>query len=392
MRSIVERAQRVIIHVDLDAFYVGVELARRPELRGLPVIVGGPPGSRGVVLSASYEARPFGVDAGMPSSRASRLCPRAAFVTADFAAYRAASTSFMAVLRDFSPLVEPLSLDEAYLDYSGCEALTGPPLTAAELIRKRVFDAIAVTSSVGIGGSRLVAKVASGAAKPDGVLFVEQGQEASFLAPLPIRKLPGIGPRAQASLERLGIRTLGQVVEAGEDLLKQHFGARGAELHQRALGIDAGAINAGRPASRSISKASTFATDLRDEVRLRAALLEHCEGVAAEARRAGKRARTITLQLRFDDFQSVTRSTTVMPPTASADVVFTTAAALLAAELKADARPVRLLGVALSNLGDGAQLDLFGEQKEREALDAALDDLRARFGSGVIRRGASSRT
>jgi DNA polymerase IV len=386
-RRSTSRRPRTIVHVDLDAFYVGVELARRPELRGLPVVVAGSPKGRGVVLSASYEARKFGLDSGMPSARALRLCPEATFVTPDFRAYQAASREFMVVLNDFSPVVEPTSLDEAYLDYTGCEPLHGPVRVAVEVLRERVVARTGLSASVGVGPSRVVAKVASAAAKPDGVLIVEAGQEAEFLAPLPIRKLPGIGPKAQTALEQLGVKTLGQVAALSEAFLVQRFGPHGPSLRLRSLGIDAGDVHEGRPVNRSISKSSTFAEDSRDPAWLRDVLRRHAEGVAFEARSRGLCGRTVTLRIRFADFASVTRSHTLPQPTASAAVIFPAADALLTAELDRDPRALRLVGVALSNLVDGAQLDLFGDEQERNALDQSLDALRRRYGDRAIARG-----
>ena len=378
---------RTIMHVDLDAFYVGVELATRPDLKGLPVIVGGSPGSRGVVLSASYEARQYGVDSGIPAARAGRLCPQAIFLRPNFKTYVQASKKFMAILREFSPRVEPTSLDEAYIDYTGCEPLHGPVRQAAEKLRKEVLETIAVTASVGIGPSRVVAKVASAAAKPDGVIYVAPGDEAAFLGPLHVRKLPGIGPKAQANLERLGIKTLGQLAELSDEFLRRQFGTHGPGLRLRAAGIDGGSIHEGRPANHSISKSVTLGADTRDRVELRRIMLRHAGGVAAQARRHVMHGRTVTLRLRFNDFTNVTRSVTLNQPTASEDVIYKAAAELLEAELDRDPRPVRLVGVALTNFVDAAQLDLFGRQAERAALDSALDDLKRRFGSGAVRRG-----
>ncbi|HEX5939047.1 MAG TPA: DNA polymerase IV, partial [Dehalococcoidia bacterium] len=243
--------ERTILHVDLDAFYVGVEVAKRPELKGLPVVVSGDARSRGVVLSASYEARAFGIDSAMPAAQALRLCPTAIFVPPDFRAYSKASKAFMSILRDFSPLVEPTSLDEAYIDYTGCEPIHGPAKRAATTMRARIKDEVAVSASVGIGPSRIVAKVASAAAKPDGIIQVQHGEEAAFLSPLPIRKLPGIGPKAQQRLQAMGLRTLGQIADLSDDFLSQNFGSHGHELRLRAMGLDTGAVYEGRPANRS---------------------------------------------------------------------------------------------------------------------------------------------
>lgn len=381
---------RTILHVDLDAFYVGVEVARRPELRGLPVVVSGDARSRGVVLSASYEARAFGVDSAMPAARALRLCPTATFVPPDFRAYSKASKGFMAILRDYSPLVEPTSLDEAYIDYTGCEPIHGTAESAAVAMRARIQDEVGVSASVGIGPSRIVAKVASAAAKPDGIVEVKPGKEAAFFAPLPIRKLPGIGPKAQQRLEAIGIKTLGQVAELSDEFLSQNFGNHGPELRLRALGRDAGAVWDGRPANRSISKSTTFGHDHRDPSELRATILWESEGVAEEVRRQNRRARTVTLQVKFADFSNVTRSHTLAQPTGSGEVIFQTAMALLERELQRDDRAIRLLGVSASNLIDGAQLDLFGEASEHDSLDSAIDELRQRFGEDAVRRGGVS--
>jgi DNA polymerase IV len=378
---------RTILHVDLDAFYVGVEVARRPELKGKPVVVSGDVRSRGVVLSASYEARQFGIDSAMPAARALHLCPTATFVPPDFRAYSKASKAFMDVLREYSPLVEPTSLDEAYIDYTGCEPLHGPVEQAAADIRRRIEKEISVTASVGIGPSRIVAKVASAAAKPDGVIHIRHGEEAAFLAPLPIRKLPGIGPKAQQRLEAIGIRRLGQIAGLSDEFLTQNLGNHGPELRLRALGIDAGSIHEGRPANRSISKSTTFGKDHRDLTKLHSTLLWEAEGVAEEVRRQNRRARTVTLQIKFADFTNVTRSITLAQPTGSGEVLYQAAVGLLARELERDPRAIRLVGVSASNLVDGAQMDLFGEASEHDSLDKALDELRERFGHGVVRRG-----
>lgn len=378
-------AGRTILHVDLDAFYVGVELAKRPDLIGKPVIVGGD-SRRGVVLSASYEARRFGVDSGIPTSRAARLCPVATFLPPDFDAYRKASQLFMEVLQNFAPLVEPTSLDEAYIDYTGCEPLHGPARSAADEIRRLIHDSITVSASVGIGSSRVVAKIASAAAKPDGVIEVPAGQEAAFLSPLAIRKLPGIGPKAQQRLEAMGIQTLGELASLSAEFLDRGFGSHGSELALRARGIDAGEVHAGRPVNRSISKASTFSADLTTLEEMRRALRRHAAGVAAEVRKAERTARTVTLQVRFSDFSNVTRSVTLSQPTSSEDIIAGAAVTLLDREMTREIRPVRLLGVSLSNLVAAAQLDLFGEEQERRALGSAVDQLREKFGHAAVRR------
>src|SRR5947209_15440468 len=257
---------RVVMHVDLDAFYASVEQLRRPELRGKPVVVGGSglPGERGVVAAASYEARPFGVRSAMPLSRARRLCPAAVFVPCDFTAYREASKAVFGILDRYSPFIEPIALDEAYLDLTGQEALMGPPPTVAVRLRDEVKTGCGLDLSIGVASCKLVAKVASELRKPRGLVVVPAGEEAGFLAPLPLSRLPGCGPATIARLESFGIRTIGQLADMSEPLLGELFGKYGRVLHAHARGIDPTLVEPpGEP--KSISREVTFERDLLDQ-------------------------------------------------------------------------------------------------------------------------------
>ena len=262
---------RKIMHIDLDAFFVSVEQAENPELQGKPVVVGGRPDRRGVVAAASYEARAFGLHAGMPLTTAYRLCPQAIFIEGSFPKYRRASQRFMAILADFSPFLEPVSLDESYLDATGFESIHGSIRQMAVNIKQRIKDELGLCASAGIAGCKVVAKVASELSKPDGLLEVAPGKERSFLAPLPIAKLPGIGSRSERILNSLGIHTVGQLATLPLDTLKHYFGATGELMHRHANGIDDRAVEP-PAAAKSISRETTFGTDTEDQSLLKATL------------------------------------------------------------------------------------------------------------------------
>ncbi len=401
-------ATRTIMHVDLDAFFVAVEQARDPALRGKPVIVGGEPDSRGVVSTASYEARVYGVRSGMPLATARRLCPHAVFVRGDFQEYQRISQRFHRILRDFSPVVESGGLDEAFLDLTGCGAIVrsqcpeaapangpGQELSeatarlAGEAIRQRVQDELSLTASVGIASGKSLAKVASDAAKPDGLLVVPPGEEAAFLASRPVRDLPGLGPRAESELARAGVRTLGQLASMPPARLRALFGKWGPALGERARGIDPTPVGPGRVPARSISREHTYAKDIADVSALRSSLRSFAESVGADLRRAEKRARCVTLKLRFGDFTTITRSRTLERPTYSDDTLYREAAALLERTLSRDRRAVRLVGLAASQLTEeGVQLGLFEQREVRlEGLLRAIDRLRAKYGHGSLETG-----
>jgi DNA polymerase-4 len=393
---------RVILHVDLDAFFVAVEVARDPSLRGKPVVVGGDPNGRGVVATASYEARAFGVHSALPLSTAKRLCPQAIFLRGDFPAYEQASRAFQAILRDFSPLVESGGLDEAYVDITGCGPVIAaraavPPnassedlaLTAADAIRRRVREEQHLTASVGIASSKTVAKIASDAAKPDGVLLVPASSETQFLAPRPVRDLPGLGPKAEAHLTRLGIRTLGQLAAMPDGTLRALFGSWGPDLGRRARGIDASPVSAGRGAPKSISREGTYAQDVSDVAVLRASLRSYAESVAADLRRGVRKARCVTLKLRYGDFTTITRSRTLEHATSNDGQIYQTALELLVAALERDGRAIRLIGLGATQLvEDATQLDLFEPRRNAsESLVRVIDDLRAKYGQRSVQTG-----
>ncbi len=381
-----------VLHVDLDAFFVSMELLRRPELRGRPVVVAGGLGNRGVVSTASYEARRYGVRSAMPVARARRLCPQAVFLQTDFPYYARASQAFHAILREYTPVVEPAGADEAYLDVAGSEALFGQPVDIATAVRRRIRDEIGITASVGISINKLVSKVASDAAKPDGLVLVPAGTEAAFLAPRPIRELPMVGRKTAGILSSLGIHTIGDIARTPESALIAKFGAHGAELRARALGIFDAPVLAGRGEAKSVSRETTFDVDEPDGDRLRAILHGQAERVAADLARQGKAGRTVTLKLRFPPFETISRSVTTTAGVELADDLFTAAVALFdRAWLEHDRRPVRLIGVGVSNLRERARQLRLGESLEAGRLQHTVSELRDRFGDRVVRRGAEIR-
>jgi DNA polymerase-4 len=385
-------AGATVIHVDLDAFFVSMELLRRPELRGRPVVVAGGLGARGVVNTCSYEARAFGVRSAMPVSRARQLCPQAVYLESDYRYYAPASKQFHALLRDFTPVVEPAGTDEAYLDVAGSEALFGPPEAIARAIRERVRSEIGITASAGVAVNKLVAKVASDAGKPNGLVVVPAGEEAAFLAPRPIRELPMIGPKTAEALTRLGATTIGDVARLPLTVLQGRFGNHGLELQQRALGVFAAPVVAGRGRAKSISRERTFDRDEPGRDRLRAVLLGEAERVAEDLARQGLSARTVTLKLRFPPFETITRATTPAQPVDLAEELFAAAAALFEQAWEAnDRRPVRLLGLGATNLQERARQLRLGETPEASDLAATVTRLRERFGQEAVVRAAEVR-
>jgi len=378
---------RYILHVDLDAFFVSVEQALAPGLRGKPVVVGGRPDRRGVVASASYDARVFGIRAGMPLVQAYRLCPQAVFLQGSFPAYRDASEKFMAILADFSPCLEPAGLDEAYLDVTGCEAY-GTPYELALHIKGRVKKELKLIASVGVAGCKVVAKIASDLGKPDGLVEVTVGQEKEFLAPLPVASLPGVGKKTEQTLKSLGIKTIGQLAALPPETIKNRLGVAGMTLHHYANGIDNREVEPPGEA-KSISRETTFAEDTLDRAFLQAILRYLCERVGAELRQDGKHARTITLKLRYADFETVTRRISSKEATDADEVIFAGAVKLLDQALAKNRKLVRLIGVGVSNLvGYGKQLHLLDSMPQRLAhLDKAIDRIRNKYGFTSIQTG-----
>lgn len=376
-----------VLHVDLDAFYVSMELLRHPELRGMPVVIGHP-GARGVVSTASYEARRFGVHSAMPSSTARQLCPGAIWLPPDFSFYGPASSAFHAILRDFTPAVEPAGADEAYLDVRGSERLFGTGPEIAATIRERVRAEIGITASVGVSANKLVSKVASDAAKPDGMLIVSPGTEAAFLAPRRVRDLPMVGARTAAVLESLGVTTIGDLAALPESLLVAKFGNHGRELHYRAQGRHAGHVAEGRGSARSISRETTFAEDVGEADRLRAILRGQAERIATDLANTGRSARTVSLKLRFPPFETITRARSEGPVDLTDDIYATAVSLFDSAWAANGRRPVRLIGVGVNGLQPRARQLRLGETPARDALAGTIAAVREKFGDGSLMRAA----
>jgi DNA polymerase-4 len=371
-----------ILHIDMDAFFASVELLTRPELRGLPVIIGHPDG-RSVVTSATYEARKFGVGAAMPVSRALRLCPQAVIVPPDYAAYAHYSAEVMRIFSDVTPLVEQLSIDEAFLDVSGARRLLGSPSAIAALVRERVERETGLTCSVGVAASKFVAKMASTRAKPDGVLVVPKDDTLAFLHPLPIRTLWGVGPSTEESLRRLGLATIGDIADVPIGALRSAVGAAGAaKLQQLARGHDPRSVETTR-IEKSIGHEVTFHTDISDIDRLRVELLRLADKVAVRLRERGWVARTIGLKVRWTDFTTISRSHTLPEPTSVGRRLHEEAVAML--EALRPLQPVRLIGIRaehLSPLGDGALL--WDPDEDWREAENSVDAVRKRFGSTAL--------
>ncbi|MCJ1677007.1 DNA polymerase IV [Streptomyces sp. APSN-46.1] len=372
------RAAPTILHLDMDAFYASVEQASKPSLRGKPVIVGGL-GPRGVVATASYEARRFGVHSAMPMAQARRLCPNGACLIPRFTLYRSVSEVVMGLLRKLSPLVEPLSLDEAFVDLEagGTAFDAATARETGERLRADILAATGLSGSVGLAGSKMLAKVASEEAKPDGLLLIEPGTERELLAPMSVRTLPGVGPATGEHLRRAGITTVGALAEAGEDELVRMLGrSHGVALYRMALGLDDRPVVAERDA-KSVSVEDTFDVDLHDRVRIRYEVRRLADRCVGRLRESGYSGRTIVLKVRRYDFSTLTRSETLRGPTDDAAVVREAAARLL--EGVDTTGGVRLLGVGVSGLADYTQEDLFAQA---EALAADVDGESGMAGAG----------
>jgi DNA polymerase-4 len=376
------------MHIDLDAFFVSVEQVLNPELKGKPVVVGGKPDQRGVVATASYEARAFGLHSGMPLVTAVRLCPQAIFIEGSFPKYREASEKFMGILADFSPFIEPMGLDEAYLDVTGFESLHGSIRQMALEIKKRVREETGLIASIGIATCKVVAKVASATSKPDGLIELTAGDEATFLAPLAIDKLPGVGKKTEQVLRGRGISTIGKLASMPPDILKSRFGVFGVMLHRYANGIDDRAISPRGDAS-SISRETTFARDIGDRVFLSDKLSYLTEKVGADLRQHGKQTRCITIKLRYSDFTTITRSHTLSQSTDTDQAIFQVGEDLMRKALAADRRAIRLIGIEVSNLVEpGKQLSMLnGNEQRQEKLNRAVDRIRTKYGFSAIQTG-----
>ncbi len=383
---------RTILHVDMDAFFVSVELRRRPDLRGQPVVVGGT-GNRGVVAAASYEARRYGVHSALPSAVARRRCPHAVFLPGDHDLYSQVSGEVRAVFERYTPLIEPLSLDEAFLDVSGAIRLFGEGTRIAERIRADVRDELELGCSVGVAPNKFLAKLASVEAKPRatpervlpgaGVVEVVPGEELAFLHPLPVSRLWGVGPKTLEKLERLGIRTVGDLAQLDERTVVASLGrASGAHLLALSMGRDDRPVEVERD-PKSIGHEETYPHDLHEHERLERELVRQADAVAARLRRHGRGARTITLKVRFAGFTTVTRSTTLPSAVSTGPELVAALRPLLRA---LDVSPgVRLLGVATSNFADPSQqLSLLDAPSEPDRAAGAIDEIRDRFGDAAI--------
>lgn len=375
-----------ILHVDMDAFYASVELLERPELRGRPVIVGSPAG-RGVVLSATYEARAQGVHSAMPMSRARRLCPRATIIPPSHGKYAEVSKGVMEIFHTITPLVEPIASDEAFLDVGGARRRLGPPAAVAAMIREQVLDRFGITCSVGVASSKFVAKLASKQCKPDGLLVVPADQVVDFLHPLPVSALWGVGERTEQSLVRLGIRTVGDLARVPPATLQRELGqAVGGHLAALAWGRDERPVTSHVP-DKSIGNEETFAADVDDPEVIKRELLRLSERVAARMRKAGHVGRTVSVKLRRADFTTINRSRTLREPTDVAQVVYATAVELFEAA-GLDRVRLRLVGVRMENLrpaGEATRQLSLGEKETgwREA-EQAMDKAIRRFGPDAV--------
>jgi DNA polymerase-4 len=378
---------RRIIHLDMDAFYASVEILDNPALRGLPVVVGGNC-NRGVVCAASYEARKFGVHSALPILTARKLCPQGVFLPVRMARYQEISRRIMEIFQRFTPLVEPLSLDEAFLDVTASQSLMGPAEAIAVQIRTLVRKTIGLTVSAGVGTSKLVAKIASDLNKPDGLTIVPPGQEELFLAPLPIGRLWGVGHTTRDALALIGVKTIGDLHRIPPAILTAKFGKAGLMLREAAQGIDLRPVEP-RQEAKSIGHEETFTEDLRDKKRIEQELLALCCKVGKRVRDKGLVGKTVTIKVKYRDFVQVTRSLTLPEPVADDKSLYQTGCQLLA-KTEITLRPIRLLGISLANLipaEASGQLSLFDDNRARRRNDRlyrALDAINDRYGKDAI--------
>jgi DNA polymerase-4 len=380
-------SERWIIHVDLDAFYASVEELLDPSLRGKPVVVGGDPNGRGVVASCSYAARAFGIRSAMPMAWALRLCPQAVIVHGHYREYSKYSRLVMDILWQVTPQVEQISIDEAFLDVSGCEKLWGPVEQIAHMIQQRVNEEGNLPVSLGVAACKLVAKIACDYGKPHGLVIVAPGTEAGFLAPLPIERLWGVGKVTAARLQALGMHKIGDLAACPTASLVRALGHNAGALQNQAQGLDPSPVNVNRD-RRSVSQERTFDKDVGDRSRLQRLLLQLSEQVAWRMRTDGLLGQTVHIKLRYPDFTTITRQVTLKQPTDQGQIIYQEAVRLLGENWQSSI-PLRLLGVGMSGLIEhgGYQLNLFDHKDLRQSkLDEAVDTIRERFGDGAIQR------
>jgi DNA polymerase-4 len=381
--------KRTILHIDMDAFYAAIEQLDNPTLKGKPVIVGG--GMRGVVSTASYEARVFGVHSAMPMFQARRLCPHGIFLPVRMKVYQDVSARIMAYLNATSPIVEQVSIDEAYLDLTGTERLLGDPVFLAKRIKEWILNETGLTCSIGIAPNKFLAKIASDWKKPDGLTVIDEDQIERFLADLPVGKLPGVGQSALRLLQDLGINRVGQLSGLPERILARKFGKFGCRLAELSRGVDSSEV-VPHSEPKSISSEDTLEEDTEDLTVLKNHIMAQAEAVGKRLRRSGLQARTITLKLKYSDFRLITRSRTIERSTDSTRVIADTASELLEREKRV--LKVRLIGVGVSHFERSVQqLPLFErsthEDQKQTRLDRAIDAVSERFGRDILKRGRS---
>jgi DNA polymerase-4 len=383
---------RAILHVDMDAFYASVEQRDRPELAGKAVIVGGTAG-RGVVAAANYEARKFGVHSAMPMREALRRCPQAVSIPPRMRRYQEVSRQVFAILREYTPVVEGLSLDEAFLDVTGSDSLFGGAVAIATAIKARIREATGLTASVGVAPNKLLAKIASDLKKPDGLVEIAQGDAVNVLGPLPIARLAGIGKKTAARLEEHAIHTLGDLRDAPDSVLWPIFGRFTRRVRERAAGIDDRPVVADSE-DRSISAEETFSEDIRDHARLRSELAQLADRTCARLRAKKLMAAQVTVKIRRRDFTTYTRQRTFAPPTQDTGLILGIAQELLATWLESQPRAaLRLLGVGVAQLAPASQLELFDAPSTGEPprLDDTVDRIHRKFGDESLRRASGLR-
>lgn len=384
--------RRRILHVDMDAFYASVEEREDPALVGKPVVVGGPVDGRGVVSAANYEARRFGVHSAQPAALAARLCPHAVFIKPRHRLYAAVSRDIHAVMARYTPLIEPLSLDEAFLDVTNSQRLFGPAHGIAVRIKAEILSSTSLVASVGLAPNKFLAKLASDIQKPDALVVVLPGTEQAFLDPLPVTRVWGVGRRTAQTLSRLNVRTIADLRHMSDELLAEVFGQHGTRLRELAHGIDNRPVVPEHEA-RSVSHETTFADDVSDPGILRMWLLDLADQVTARCRRLDMEGRTVSIKVRFNTFRTITRSHTLTRPTNLTRDVREAADELFANRLGQPLEPVRLIGVGLAGFQqfEMPQADLFGDpQREHEqVVDSVMDNVRSRFGDTALRRGRS---
>ncbi len=380
----------MILHVDMDAFYASVEIRDNPELAGKPVVVGGTPEGRGVVAAASYAAREYGVHSAMSAAKAVRLCPHAVFLKPRISYYAEISQQIREIFFRYTPVVEPLSLDEAFLDVDGSERLFGPAIDIARAIKQEIADSLNLVASVGVAPNKFLAKLASDLDKPDGFVVVPPDAIQPFLDPLPVKRIWGVGRVTEKVFDRIGVKSVADLRGLDLDVLQRYFGDHGQHLWKLARGIDDRKVIPDREA-KSVSHETTFSEDIRELSQLRARAAELTDQVARRLRRADRKGHTVTVKIRFFDFRTITRSISLPHSTNETATLWEAVREILTSRLPEDRPPVRLLGVGVTGFNETktAQLQLFETEPASSELDRAADRIRERFGGQSLGRGSS---